>query len=485
MDARFYTSEEIDIQRLANDLENVYRTKGYQTQQFGNRDQTLVQLKKGGDFEAIIGMQTALSLTIQRTSGGVLAMIGQQRWLDKAAVGAVGIIAMPVLWPLAITAGVGAVRQASLANEVLNIVDGLVRQQQPGVQVGPIPPTLLPQVQQQWAPPSGPPPGTPPYVPPYTPPGPPPGSPSYVPPYVPPAPQASPPGPAAPPRLRCPDCHTPYEPGDTFCTGCGRSLKLLCPNCKAELKPDVAFCPKCGASTFQARTQTVRPAPAAPAPTPAPAAQGRPVPPPASAPASQPKPPAVQPYVPAAPASPPVVPKPTVTFIPAASQGTAADAAAPTVAQTPPAATPASETIPVYQPRTPPAVPPPPGPPQPIKARPLARPVSDPDAPWGRLIFQDGRDLPLVGERLVVGRYDHDLGGLKPDIDLSAMEQADTVSRVHAVLEHIGSTFTLTDLNSTNSTRVNGRRLEPDRATPISDGDTLHFGKVSCTFKKQ
>lgn len=144
MDARFYNSEEIDIQRLANDLVNAYLAQGYQAQQIGNNDQVLVQLKKGGDFEAIIGMQAALSVTLQRTSGGVLAMIGQQRWLDKAAVGAVGIVALPVLWPLALTAGVGAIRQASLGNQALNMVDGLVRQQRPGIVAGPIPYQLMP-----------------------------------------------------------------------------------------------------------------------------------------------------------------------------------------------------------------------------------------------------------------------------------------------------------------------------------------------------
>jgi ribosomal protein L40E len=489
MDARFYASQEINIPRLATDLENVYRAKGYQTQQFGNADQTLVQLKKGGDFEAIIGMQAALSVTLQRTSGGVLAMIGQQRWLDKAAVGAVGIIALPVLWPLALTAGVGAVRQASLANEVLNVVDGLVRQQQPGIQIGPIPPSVLPQVQQQWAPP-----GSPAYGPPYASPvpTPAPGSPSYVPPYVPSVPVA----PQVPPTqaggLRCPTCNTPYEPGDTFCSGCGRSLKLLCPNCKAELKPDASFCPKCGTSTFQTRTQSVRPAaspaPSRPAPSPAaPTLPAQPLPPapsPSAAPRVQP-----EPYATSVPKEPPVIPKPTVTFIPAAP---ASNAAAPTTAQ-PAAAESAAASVapteqtPVYQPPptlSRPAPSAPSAPSQPIKARPVSGPRYDPSAPWGRLIFQDGHDLLLVGERLVVGRYDHDLGGLKPDIDLGGMEHADTVSRVHALLEHIGSTFTVTDLNSTNATRLNGKRLEPDKATPINDGDSLHFGKVSCTFKK-
>ncbi len=118
MDARLYNSDEIDIEQRANNLENVYRAQGYQVQQIGNRDQMMVQLKKGSDFEALIGMQAALSVIIQRSGGGVIAMIGQQKWIEKAAVGAVGIIAAPVLWPLMLTAGAGAIRQASLANQV-------------------------------------------------------------------------------------------------------------------------------------------------------------------------------------------------------------------------------------------------------------------------------------------------------------------------------------------------------------------------------
>src|SRR5947199_7705422 len=121
MDARFYNSEEIDIELLANNLETFYRSQGYQVQQIGNKDQVMVQLKKGSDFEALIGLQAALSVILQRSGGGVLAMIGQQKWIDKAAVGAVGIIAAPILWPLMITAGAGAIRQASLGNQRLNV----------------------------------------------------------------------------------------------------------------------------------------------------------------------------------------------------------------------------------------------------------------------------------------------------------------------------------------------------------------------------
>jgi hypothetical protein len=121
---------------------------------------------------------------------------------------------------------------------------------------------------------------------------------------------------------------------------------------------------------------------------------------------------------------------------------------------------------------------------RPLVARPVSRPLTAPNVSWGSLTFNDGQQIQLASERAVVGRYDHDLDGVPPEVDLNQIQGADTVSRIHAVLEHIGSTYTLTDLNSTNSTRINGKRLEPDKATPINDGDTLQFGKITCTFEK-
>ena len=138
MDARFYSGNNLNIERLATDLEHFYSSQGYKVQQIGNNEQVMVQLKKGSDFEAIIGMQAALSVTIQRTGGGVMTAVGQQKWIDKAAVGAVGF-AIPALWPLLITAGIGAFRQAGLANQIMTILDGLVHQQQPDVKTGPAP----------------------------------------------------------------------------------------------------------------------------------------------------------------------------------------------------------------------------------------------------------------------------------------------------------------------------------------------------------
>ncbi len=110
--------------------------------------------------------------------------------------------------------------------------------------------------------------------------------------------------------------------------------------------------------------------------------------------------------------------------------------------------------------------------------------TSDTSSPWGGLTFGSGQYVELTQSQSVVGRYDHDLGGDRPAVDLSDFQDSDTVSRVHALLEHTGSTYTLTDLNSTNATRVNGKRLTPDQDTPINDGDTLQFGKITATFKR-
>ncbi|GER88245.1 hypothetical protein KDW_24070 [Dictyobacter vulcani] len=562
MDARFYNSEDIDIERLATDVANVYIAQGYQAQHFGNRDQMLVQIKKGGDFEAIIGMQAAISLTIQHTAGGTLAMIGRQRWVDKAAVGAVGIVAFPVLWPLALTAGAGAWRQASMGNQALNLVDGLVRQQRPGIQAGPLPTYLVPQIQQQWGQPNQPQQQQIPY---------------YIPSNtvveeasVPPA-MLPMPNQASTSGLRCAHCNTPYEPGDTFCSGCGRALtaaKHYCPNCNSELKDGTSFCPKCGASTFTSQSGVQ-----SSIPKPGPAPQPPRYTPPSQPPAYQPPTPTYTPPVepakptytpPAAPQTPVYTPPPVPTYTPPTPQ-TPAQAPQPQIYYTPisqqqteaqpkPQQPPEQYYVPpvtqeptikpqpkvTMMPGTQRQEPPPPQKPRPQKqyyipsnpdalkaqqevdnqatlpssdaqtiagqptlpAQPAqsdaptisgqptmparsAQSDAQDTAPWGTLTFDgNGQQIQLRGAEAVVGRYDHDLGGEQPAVDLSRFDAADTVSRVHATFEHSGDQYTLTDLNSTNATRINGKRLVPDTATPINDGDNLQFGKITCTFKK-
>ena len=176
---------------------------GYQVQHFGNPDQMTVQMKKGGDFAAILGMQRALTLTMQRVQGGVNAVVGQQKWADKAAVGVVGML---VLWPLAFTAGAGAIQQAQLASQVLSALDSLVYQQDPDVQINANAPGTMPQYQGAGA-------GVPP--PPYG---------QSWPPQQPPSPPGAPVPPAAN-KIICPHCHAPNDERDNYCMKCGKPLR--------------------------------------------------------------------------------------------------------------------------------------------------------------------------------------------------------------------------------------------------------------------
>lgn len=81
---------------------------------------------------------------------------------------------------------------------------------------------------------------------------------------------------------------------------------------------------------------------------------------------------------------------------------------------------------------------------------------------------QAGRELMLFERIVCVGRTDEN------DITL-----ADTsVSRHHARLKRQDDgTYTLTDLNSSNGTRLNGRRVASARADL---GARIHFGNVEC-----
>ncbi len=235
MASRLYYDPRINIETVATELEHMFISQGYQAQHFGNIDHMTVQLRRGGDFVAIIGMQTALAVTMQRSPRGMLVVIGHQQWVDKAVVGAVGLVASPILWPLMITAGVGAIQQANLGTQVMNDVDILVRRQNPNVEVGPVPPDMMPQYEQPGAPHA----------------------------YQPPPWQRwtswTWPGWARPNKVICANCQTPNEVGDSYCMQCGQALtppepqKKLCPNCGAETKPSATFCTKCGTSLAQAQ----------------------------------------------------------------------------------------------------------------------------------------------------------------------------------------------------------------------------------------
>jgi pSer/pThr/pTyr-binding forkhead associated (FHA) protein len=97
-----------------------------------------------------------------------------------------------------------------------------------------------------------------------------------------------------------------------------------------------------------------------------------------------------------------------------------------------------------------------------------------------------GEEIPLLGERLVVGRFDPETGPV--DVDLGTMPGAEHISRQHGELYRDASgLWMVRDLGSTNGIFVKGaaeatfgpRITEP---RPLTSGDELAFGNARFTF---
>lgn len=61
------------------------------------------------------------------------------------------------------------------------------------------------------------------------------------------------------------------------------------------------------------------------------------------------------------------------------------------------------------------------------------------------------------------------------------LKKYQTVSRRHAQLKFNNSSWDIEDLNSTNGTWINERKIEANKANPIKSGDIVAFSR-SCVF---
>ena len=80
---------------------------------------------------------------------------------------------------------------------------------------------------------------------------------------------------------------------------------------------------------------------------------------------------------------------------------------------------------------------------------------------------------------IIIGRYDSTTG-YKPDVDLADYEAKEKgVSRKHAVLLYKDQLLKISDLDSANSTYLNGQRLVPHQPRIVRNGDKLTLGMLS------
>jgi pSer/pThr/pTyr-binding forkhead associated (FHA) protein len=98
-----------------------------------------------------------------------------------------------------------------------------------------------------------------------------------------------------------------------------------------------------------------------------------------------------------------------------------------------------------------------------------------------------GDEIPLIGQRLVIGRFDPETGPV--DIDLSEAAESGHISRQHGELFRDGDgSWNVRDLGSTNGVFVKGGdaasfgpRITAPR--PLQDGDELAFGNARFIFR--
>lgn len=95
-------------------------TEGFNSQQLRVEDGgILIQIEKTAKWKKFIGMNTALNIVFREVNGQINVEIGAGKWADKAAVGAISIV---ILWPLALTASMGAWQQAKMPERIFSYI---------------------------------------------------------------------------------------------------------------------------------------------------------------------------------------------------------------------------------------------------------------------------------------------------------------------------------------------------------------------------
>jgi serine/threonine-protein kinase len=118
----------------------------------------------------------------------------------------------------------------------------------------------------------------------------------------------------------------------------------------------------------------------------------------------------------------------------------------------------------------------------PVAERPTSSAPLASEGGMGALVSATGSSFVLHAPEMVVGRSDPQRG-TRPDVDLLALDPAQTVSRRHARFARRAGHFYIEDLNAFNRTRVNGAQLIPHQEVEIQTGDALRLGNVELHFE--
>ena len=90
--------------------------------------------------------------------------------------------------------------------------------------------------------------------------------------------------------------------------------------------------------------------------------------------------------------------------------------------------------------------------------------------------------LPMVSDEAAIGRFDP-VTGMRPEVDVSAIDINRSVSRHHARVQRGPAGYTVTEeVGALNGTFVNNTRLVTGEPTLIQNGDEIGLGVVRLHF---
>ncbi len=134
MDNRYYPGVEVDAPQLMSELRNIFDSE-YNVQTMQLASTSVLQAGKSSTLRDLAGLSSALTIKITPEHGGTRAEMGMQKWLDKAAVAAVGVFVFP---PLLALAALGAYWQYRVTEDAWKIIEDHIAQKAGGY-VPPLP----------------------------------------------------------------------------------------------------------------------------------------------------------------------------------------------------------------------------------------------------------------------------------------------------------------------------------------------------------
>jgi RNA polymerase subunit RPABC4/transcription elongation factor Spt4 len=198
-DTRVYNAPGLDMEHLAETMQNWLRNQGFETQAFPTPGGLTVQARKTGFWQQGV----AITTQVMQNGDNVQAQVGTGKWAVHAVE---GVAAAILFWPLLAIPAYNAYKLKSIIDETLTFIDRYVAA---GGDV---------QVPSFGAPVAAAPMGAP---------------------LAAKAPAAA--------SIACPQCGKAVKAEAKFCDNCGAKLQLECAQCGAVLRADAKFCDNCGA----------------------------------------------------------------------------------------------------------------------------------------------------------------------------------------------------------------------------------------------